>query len=141
MQGNEILRLRIPGAAEHIAIARSAVDAVGEGLHLSDEARMAVRLAVGEACANAVRHAKGSGPSGGPVVVVCRAGADTLEIDVRNRGNGFHPGSRATMPPPEALAEQGRGRALMELLMDSVEYLSVQGDTVVRMRKRRSPVH
>jgi serine/threonine-protein kinase RsbW len=141
MQGKEILRLRIPGAAEHIAIARNAVDAVGEELHLSNEARMAVRLAVGEACDNAVRHAKRSGLSGGPVVVVCRAGATTLEIDVRNRGNGFYPGSRATMPSPEALAEQGRGRALMELLMDSVEYLTVQGDTVVRMRKRRPPVH
>jgi anti-sigma regulatory factor (Ser/Thr protein kinase) len=38
-------------------------------------------------------------------------------------------------------AEHGRGRALMELLMDSVEYLSQGGETLVRMRKKRSLVH
>ena len=138
MRYKEQIRLRIPGAAEHVAVARNAVDAVSEGLHLSPDARAAIKLAVGEACDNAVRYAK---RPGAPVVVIYRAGRDVLEIDVRNRGNGFHPFSPVRMPPAEALAEHGRGLALIELLMDDVEYLSERGNTIVRMRLARSVVH
>jgi anti-sigma regulatory factor (Ser/Thr protein kinase) len=41
------------------------------------------------------------------------------------------------MPDAESLAEHGRGMALMEMVMDSVQYLSDNGNTVVRMRKNR----
>jgi len=139
MQHREIFHMRIPSAAEHIAIVRHALDAVGEELRLSTDARAAIKLAVSEACDNALRHAKhqqcGARAPGESVVVVCRAKRNALEIDVRNRGNGFHPVTPAEMPPAELLAEHGRGRVLMEMLMDSVQYLSQNGNTIVRMRK------
>lgn len=133
---SRFIRVQIPGAPEFIAVARSAVDAVGEQMRLSPGDRAAIKLAVGEACENAVRYGRPGEGRENTVVVACRAEPDALEIEVVNRGNGFHPLARAEMP--EALAERGRGRALMEILMDSVEYLSENGDTVVRMRKSRS---
>lgn len=141
MQDNEVIRLQIPGATEFIAIARGAIDAVGEQLHFSGNDRAALKLALGEACNNAVLYAPRQKGRENAVVVACRVQPDALEIDVTNRGNGFHPKAGALMPEAEILAEHGRGRALMEMLMDSVEYLSHDGNTTVRMRKKYVLAH
>ena len=137
MKDNEVICLQIPGETEYVGIARHAVDAVGEQISLPPDARMAVKLAVGEACNNAVKHAKSGGVESRAVSVACRVQPDALEIDVTNHGNGFHPNVPAEMPAPEALEEHGRGLALMEMMMDSVEFLSENGNTTVRMRKNR----
>src|SRR5688572_2967063 len=119
MQYNQLVRVQIPSALEHIGIARCAVDVVGEQIHLSCDARAAVKLAVGEACNNAVLHAAPCADAS--VIVDCRLQEDALEIDVTNSGNSFHPDTHAEMPAAEALDEHGRGRALIEMMMDSVE--------------------
>ncbi len=143
------IQVEIPALHEYIGIARDAVDAFGEQLHFPPDARAAIKLAVGEACNNAVIHpALVTAPSEAmsnsessvvvaPIVIAARADGDALEIDVTNRGNGFHPVLGGAMP--DADAEHGRGIALMEMLMDSVEYLSVNGNTMVRLRKRIRP--
>ena len=137
MKDNEVICLQIPGDTEYVGIARHAVDAVGEQISLPADARMAVKLAVGEACNNAVKYAKLDGVEARPVSVACRVQPDALEIDVTNHGNGFHPEAPAEMPAAEALEEHGRGLALMQMMMDSVEFLSINGNTTVRMRKNR----
>ena len=137
MRDNEIVRLQIPGEMRYVSVARQAVEAVTEQLQLPGDARVAVKLAVGEACNNAVQHAKRDECRDGSVLIACRALPDALEIDVTNQGNGFHPPVSAAMPDGADLAEHGRGMALMEMMMDSVEYLSENGNTIVRMRKRR----
>jgi len=134
MKDKDVIRLQVPGALEFIAIVRRAVDAVGEQIHLAPGARAEVRLAVGEACNNAVLH---SPAEQGVTIVCCRVRPDALEVDVTNQGNGFHPAAPARMPRAEDLADHGRGRALMEMIMDSVEYLSENGNTTVRLRKNR----
>lgn len=145
----DLVQVRIPGQPAYISVARQAIDAVSEQLQLPPDTRSAVKLAVGEACNNAVlygRHLLAPAPNlaipsagGAPTVLIaCRILRDALEIDVTNEGNGFHPmPGAAAMPMPETLSEHGRGLALMESVMDSVEYLSRNGNTVVRMRKRR----
>lgn len=133
MQDAEVIRLQIPGTTEYIAIARRAIDAVGEQICLSASARAEVKLAVGEACNNAAMYAK----EDGFMVVACRIHPDSLEIEVTNQGNGFHPEDKAAMPQAEEMREHGRGLALMELIMDSVEYLTENGNTTVRLRKKR----
>ena len=137
MPDEEVVKVQIPGSAEFIGIARRAVDAVGEQLCLPADTRYAVKLAVGEACNNAVLHAKYQPDGKNSVMVACRIQPDALEIDVTNCGNGFHPKAENRMPPAESLAEHGRGMALIEMLMDSVEYVSENGNTTVRMRKKR----
>jgi len=144
------IAVQIPGSTEYIGIARDAVDAFGKQLHLPPDTRAAIKLAVGEACNNAALHsalAKANLADTSrlscapvafrPITVAARTNGDALEIEVSNHGNGFHPTMGGAMP--DAYAEHGRGIALMEMLMDSVEYLSVNGDTVVRLRKRLRP--
>lgn len=135
---NALVSVCIPGETAFIPVARQTVDALGEKLRLSPGDRAAVKLAVGEACNNAVLH-PGATSLSPQVTVACRVLPDFLEIDVTNQGNGFHPPLGAKMPDAELLSESGRGMALMELMMDSVEYLSLHGNTVVRMRKRYTP--
>ena len=137
-RANATVCVSIPSQTTFIPIARQTVDALSEQLHLSTGDRAAVKLAVGEACNNAVLHSHSPHEGVSPTVsVACRVFPDALEIDVSNEGNGFHPTPGAKMPTAELLSEHGRGMALMEMMMDSVEYFSVNGNTVVRMRKNR----
>jgi serine/threonine-protein kinase RsbW len=136
---DETIQVRIPGSTAYIRLVRDAVDTLADRISLSPEDRAAVKLAVGEACNNAVQHAtSGEGGRFGTVAVALHIRPETLEIEVANEGNGFEP--EPAMPTAELLTENGRGLALIEMMMDSVEYLHHEGNTVVRMRKRhRSP--
>jgi serine/threonine-protein kinase RsbW len=136
----EIIEVRIPGTAAYIRLIRDAVDALADRFELSPEDRAGIKLAVGEACNNAVLHAPPDENGGaGTVEVALRIGHEHLEIDVANAGPGFEPPVSTKMPDAEFLTESGRGLALIELIMDSVEYLTQNGNTVVRMRKRHRP--
>jgi serine/threonine-protein kinase RsbW len=137
----EMVRVCIPGSPAYICIVRDAVDALADRISLSAEDRAAVKLAVGEACNNAVQHGPQHADGRHRMVdVALRIGPESLEIDVANEGTGLHTGRHASMPVAEMLAEHGRGLPLIELMMDSVEYLTHEGNTVVRMRKRHRPM-
>ena len=130
----DLIRLCLPAQFAYITIARNAVDTIGEQLKLSEDSRSAVKLAVGEACNNAVQY--GSSPENRKILVACRILPGLLEIDVISEDTGFRPQpSNHTMPATEDLAEHGRGLALIDMLMDSVEYLFASGTFLVRLQK------
>ena len=132
---SDLIRLCLPAQFAYITVARNAAETVGEQLQMSADSRNAVKLAVGEACNNAVQY--GSPPETRKILVACRVQPGLLEIDVMSEDTGFRPqpGSHI-MPAAEGLAEHGRGLALIDLLMDSVEYLSSAGTFLVRLRKK-----
>ena len=126
----ELLRLRLPATAVFVSVAREAVVSLARGLGFASDDRDALRLAVGEACNNAVEH-------GGPKAILtlsCSQDASFLIVEVANNGGAFVPEGSASMP--DADAEHGRGRALMQTLMDSVEYEETGRQTLVRLKKR-----
>lgn len=138
-----LLRLRVPSRSEHVGEMRGAIAGMLCGLPLSDEARADILLAVGEACNNAIIHGKAEREDDA-LEVVCRVASNTgrrprrLEIDVQNPGNGFHPGRDTAvfaMPKAEDFTDHGRGLPLMRILMDDVQVLSVNGNTIVRLTK------
>jgi serine/threonine-protein kinase RsbW len=86
------LLLTLSARPESVGIVRHALGGVGSALGLDEERLASVRLAVTEACTNVVRHAYGDEP--GPLEVVVRAGADRVEVDVRDRGGGIVPRPR-----------------------------------------------
>lgn len=131
----DLIRLSLPAQFAYITIARNAADTVGEQLKMSLDSRTAVKLAVGEACNNAVQY--GPSPENRKIGFACRILPGLLEIDVMSEDNGFRPQTgKHTMPAAEDLAEHGRGLALIETLMDSVEYLSSAGTFLVRLQKK-----
>jgi len=133
-----MVQIDIPCLISYVSVVRQAVSALAEILLFSPEDCSAIKLAVGEACNNAVLYSaplpEGSLPE---VKVTCQVSPDALEINITNYGENCFPFPSTKMPEPEALSEHGRGRALMELMMDQVEYIAGPDTTTVRLRKNR----
>jgi len=132
--GEVVLRLEIPRNTRYISVARDAAEAAAQDFGFDKTDCGYIRLAVGEACNNAVLHGNESGPC--PLVcMTCRVVDDYLVFDITNPGNHYRVDLTKAMPGP--LAEHGRGLPLIESVMDSVEVLTAPSGTTVRIRKRR----
>jgi anti-sigma regulatory factor (Ser/Thr protein kinase) len=136
--------MTMPAEPEFVAFARRAVQDVARQLRMDKDTTSDIMLAVGEACNNGVLY--GAVRSSNRVLsITCRVSHpmthkdDLLEIDVRNHGNGFAGSvdwSEHAMPPAELLADHGRGLPLMRSVVDQVDIISENGDTIVRLIKR-----
>ena len=129
------VRIRIPAAPEYVRLVREAVDCLCRLRAVSDDDRAAVKLAVGEAVNNAVAYSDSSAEATATVEVALLLLTDALDIEVVSRSGGFHLDAPAKMPDAELLAERGRGIALINMMMDEVEYYTRDGNTVAHLRK------
>src|SRR5205823_8224842 len=93
-----------------------------------------LKLAVTEACGNAVRHAYGDGD--GPVSVAYVAGDDRLEMIVEDRGSGLDIGELREWDA-ERQRDGGMGMAIIREIVDELDVQSGPDGrgTVVRMTK------
>ncbi len=123
MKDGEVV-LRVPARAEHLALVRVVVTSVAEDLADLAENRLDdLRLAVNEACANAVEAYDRGGCAGAGVVVRCRAQRGRVEVEVHDEAGGFDPGHLRPQPPVEAPErlhhERGLGVPLMRELAEA----------------------
>jgi anti-sigma regulatory factor (Ser/Thr protein kinase) len=79
-----------------------------------------LQVAVGEICANSIRHAY-AGVAGQPIHVSVRGHPDRLVIEVRDFGKKFDP-SAYRAPDLEALPEGGIGLHLVKQYVDEFSY-------------------
>jgi anti-anti-sigma factor len=101
-------------------------------LGMGEQDRVAVMVAVGEACANAAEHAyRGTEP--GPMSVTARVDVDgVLTVTVHDEGTW--------RPPDRDPGDRGRGLLIMRQLVDGVVLEEEHGTTVtLSLRLRRSP--
>jgi len=106
-----------------------------------DEARLDdLRLAVTEACSNAVKVHRPEALAD-PVVVSCHIDESWVQVDVRDRGPGFDPEAVDPLPDPEDPArlehEHGLGVPLIQTLADEVSFRAVEDGTIVSLSLRR----
>ncbi|HEX4901650.1 MAG TPA: ATP-binding protein, partial [Acidimicrobiales bacterium] len=108
-----------------------------------DEQRLDdLRLAVTEACSNAVKVHRVDALAE-PVVVSCHIDEEVVRVDVRDRGPGFDPDALAPLPDPddpERLEhEHGLGIPLIRELTDDVAFRRADDGhgTVVSLSLRR----
>jgi serine/threonine-protein kinase RsbW len=128
----DIVDLRIPCKAEWVALARLSVAAVASRLNFSIDEIEDIKLAVAEACTNAIQHAHGS-----PFIEIkCEAVTGSLRLSVRDYGRGTHPEHIHSRDVTDERVG-GLGVFLIRSLMDEVEY-DVQPDqgTLLVMVKR-----
>lgn len=120
---------------DRLAETREAVCATLEPLGFPESALFDVKVALGEALANAIRH--GSPQDGtGRILVQVSAYVDRVVAEVMDNGPGFDGTSRDS---DDLYAPSGRGVMFMNALMDRVEYgASPLGGTLVRMTKHRA---
>ena len=131
------LRLILPRVARAELIAGEAVDDLGRRIAFPRDTLAEVKLAVVEACLNALEY------STGEVEVELAADGDDahpwIEVVVTDHGPGFDP-SRISRPVLEAKLraprKRGWGLELIRRLMDDVAITSHPGLTRVRMIRR-----
>lgn len=137
-RSREAVTLAVPARAEHLGLVRLVVTSVASGVAGFEGARLDdVRLAVSEACANAI---EAYGRQGRPLAVVTvrlRAEPGVLDVEVSDDAGGFDPSSLVPHPPvetPERLQhERGLGVPLMRQLADQVSFAGEDGGTTVRL--------
>mgnify|MGYP000188554446 CR=1 FL=1 len=83
------LSLTLPARAENVAVVRHAIGGLGEALAIDDQTLSDLKLAVTEACTNAVVHAYPEGE--GPLEIAAYVRDDRLLLVVRDEGRGIVP--------------------------------------------------
>ena len=135
------LELEIPARTEYLGLIRLVVAAAATLEPSVSDARLDdLRLAVTEACANAI-DAQDPRRDDRPIHVRCELSADRVEVVVRDNGGGFDPEAVDELPaatdPRRLRHERGLGIPLMRLLADDVSFEAVPGGTEVRVMIRR----
>jgi len=128
-------RLEIPCDVNLLAEVRDEVSHSIAPLGFPDSALFDIKVAVGEALANAIRH--GAPLDGRPALVSVTISAfeDRVMIEVADKGVGFD-GVHSTSD--DIYASSGRGIMFMRALMDRVEFEPADGGgTLVRLVKHR----
>ncbi|HEX2302286.1 MAG TPA: ATP-binding protein [Gaiella sp.] len=133
-----VVRLVMPAKTEYLIVARLALAGIAREVPMGDSVLADLKLAVTEACGNAVRYAR---PSDESVILVKFTIDDgSIEICVEDEGPG--PGSvvvrEGRAPVSGDLSESGMGLAIIRALVDELEIRGrddAQG-TLLRMRKR-----
>ena len=120
------MELALAARAENIAIVRHALGGLGEAFDVPESKLSDIRLAVTEACANAVVHAYPDGHKG-PMEVVVSMDEETLTVLVRDWGCGIRP-----RPDSPGL---GLGLSLIAALAETVQLgHNIAEHTEVRMK-------
>lgn len=128
----EAVHLRFPARAEYLLLARLAVTGVARRMGLGGKEVADLKLAVTEACSNAVRHAYPV-TGEGQIDLELVARDDRLELVVEDHGAGIR------LPlgvPPSPSERGGMGIPLIRAVVDDLAIgQGSDGGTVVHMTK------
>lgn len=126
--------LRLPRDASTVPLVRAMCRDAMTRLGVTRDCRSDVALAVTEACANVVLHAAGATEE---YEVRVEFHGEWCHIRVVDTGGGIDPATLERISMPLATGEQGRGLALMNLLVDQAAFESrPEAGTIVHLQKR-----
>jgi anti-anti-sigma factor len=130
-------RVVVPADVHLLGSVRDQVSEMIAPLGFPESAVFDVKVALGEALANAVRHGSPTDQQGEVRVDVIAYG-DRLVLEVSDSGLGF---DGVAAEPDDIYASSGRGIRFMHALMDRVEFeRAPEGGTLVRLVKHRRRV-
>ncbi len=136
----EMVELILPATTRYLQVARLTVAGVASRAGLTLEQIDDIKLAVGEACTNAVEHAYSQESSPGPIHIRCGVQGDEFVVEVGDEGRGFNAARlevEAEGPPPP---ESGLGFFLIRSCVDRLDIDSApDAGTKVTMTRRLSP--
>lgn len=138
---DRVVRLTFPARAEYLLLARLALSGLARELPLEEELVADLKLAVTEACGNAVRHAYPGDT--GDVSVVLAVDDSRLLITVEDYGAGIRAPDSLEDEAAELAGpfESGMGMPIIRAIVDelAVEQAFDGRGTVVRMVKYLAP--
>ena len=135
VRSGEVVEIEIPSAPEYVSIVRHAVEGIARRMHFDPSQIEDLKLAVGEACTNAVRHGH---PNGGINNVEIRfvVMPAALLVEVTNGIENCESPSLCTQP--DLGKEGGLGLFIIRQLVDEVDILWQDETATVKMIKRLS---
>ena len=92
-----------------------------------------IKVAVSEACTNAVCHGSPHGAED-HIHLRCEVDCETLLVEVSDEGRGFRP-KTIQLPDFDEWKPSGRGLVIMQAVMDDVVFEPTDEGTCVRMTK------
>ena len=134
----QVVELEIPARSDFLDVARMVVTTAASIEPTFPDDRISdLRLAVSEACTNAIEaHASQNG-SDDRIVIRCDLAEDRVEVEVQDRGGGFDPTAVGELPSAEDPSrldhERGLGISLMRTVTDETEFRAEPGGTSVRL--------
>lgn len=125
MQDSQKIEIKIPSLSEYVGVVRLAASGIANRLNFNHEEIEDIKIAVSEACTNAVQYAYPG--KIGEVDIVFVVDKEKLEVIVRDNGRGFDiekkvPGVKEEEPGMPEKVGLGLGITFMKSLMDEVEY-------------------
>jgi serine/threonine-protein kinase RsbW len=135
--GTEVgtVELRFPPHAEHLALVRLALTGVAAVGEASDELLDDLKLAVTEACTNAIQHAFPDGVSEtAQVAVRFTLQPNEITVEVVDQGVGFDAAGRVQTPGSTA-PEGGMGLWIISALIEDLELESGTGGSRISMSR------
>ncbi|WP_432406094.1 ATP-binding protein [Wukongibacter sp. M2B1] len=129
---NENVCISLPSKPEYVSVARMTSSVIANKIGFNIEDIEDIKVAVGEACNNAVLHGCGSNCN---FDVRFTIGYDSVIIEIKDEGRGFEV-EKCPIPDMCNPKEGGLGIFIIKSLMDKVEVeSSEEKGTVIRMIK------
>ena len=132
-----VIKIKIPAESDYVGVVRLAVSGIAARMNFTIDEIEDIKVAVSEACTNAVQHAYAE--QGGDVEVVATLYSEKLELLVTDFGKGFDTNNAVSAKQDganDALFGLGLGLTFIRSLMDFSEIESTPGQgTTVRMIK------
>jgi serine/threonine-protein kinase RsbW len=142
MNANDFVELKVPAKAEYVGVVRLLISGVASRLGFPIDDIEDMKLAVAEACTNAILHAYQD--EEGQIIVGCASYEDRLEIMVIDHGQSFDIEHLKHRLKPidrnasiDQLKEGGLGLFLIETLMDEVQISNESGIVIVMTKYKR----
>ncbi len=129
----EVSSFTLPAKLDCCKTARDRIERTMARLPFTREEKADVKLAVGEAISNAIRHGCGEKPWE-RVNIRCLATIHKLVVEISDPGSGFDPEVVFNEPAPSSLPEGKMGINFMRKCMDEVTFDFTVGTTVILVK-------
>ena len=128
----DVMKISVPGKPEYVGTVRMAISCLANNAGFDVEAIEDIKVAVSEACTNAICHGKDKNCS---YEVSCELEKDKLIVSVADDAGGYDP-SRYREPCLAVPKEGGLGLFIIRALMDEVDISTELGTgTKIKMVK------
>ena len=136
----DYVEMKIPAKPEYVGVIRLTISGIASTMGYTYEQIEDIKIAVSEACTNAVQHAYPE-EEGGEVIVGFGIYEDKLETMVADSGQSFNfiqtkeeLGPYTESTTVDQLSEGGLGLYLIETLMDEVRVSNTSGVSVFMVK-------
>jgi serine/threonine-protein kinase RsbW len=134
----DTVELRMDARPENLVLARLALGGVAARTPLRDDVVSDLKLAVTEACTNAIEHAYAGDPGSNEIVVRFALDDGVFSVEVQDWGTGFD--TEVEPPRDEELRDHaGVGLMLIRSLTDELMIESGGAGSTISFSKRLTP--